>query len=214
MFCRRCGASIQAESHFCSKCGKQLLVSPSPWLQALVRKLRLESPYPYAGLLFLVFFVWLIQPRQSNVDYSTVHVELELEGESGRPEENIFRHHLSLILENVSDGPIREIPVEFRVRIEPERTGEVVSDFLGRRLVIHRDGQSLPLLVVLTDLVEAEEKRRYTIDGIVTMLPPAVVTYEVVAEGTGEVLASLETTIEREVPEVTGPIAGLIGPVQ
>ncbi len=212
MFCSHCGASIQADSHFCSKCGKQLLASPSPRRLALVRKLRLESPYPYAGLLFLVFFVWIIQPRQSDVDYSTIHVELE--GESGRPEENIFRHHLSLILENVSDGPIREIPVEFRVRIEPERTGEVVADFLGRRLVIHRDGQSLPLVVVLTDLVEAEEKRRYTIDGIVTMLPPAVVTYEVVAEGTGEVLASLETTIEREVPEVTGPIAGLIGPVQ
>ncbi len=207
MFCRYCGASIQADSEYCSKCGKRLLTSPRPWVQALVQTLRLESPYPYAGVLFIFFLIWVIQPRQSNVDYSQIHIELELEGESGRPEENIFRHHLSLILENVSAEPIREIPVEFRVRVEPQRTGEVVSDFLGRRLVIHRDGESLPLLVVLTDLVEAQERRRYTIDGIVTMTPPADVTYEVLAEGSGEVLATLETTIQPEGTDVSGPVA-------
>ncbi len=209
MFCRYCGASIQADSEYCSKCGKRLATRPSARIQALVRTLRLESPYPYAGVLFILFLLWIVQPRQSNVDYSQVHLELELEGESGRPEENIFRHHLSLIVENVSAAPIREIPVEFRVRVEPERTGEVVSDFLGRRLVIHRDGESLPLLVVLTDLVEAQEKRRYTIDGIVTMTPPAEVTYEVLAEGTDEVLASFEATIERVAPETNGPVASL-----
>ncbi len=209
MFCRFCGASIPSDSEFCSKCGKRLLKSPSPRARMLVRKLGLESPYPYAGVLFILFLTWVVQPRQANVDYSQVHIELELEGESGRPEEHIFRHHLSLILENVSDGPIREIPVEFRVRIQPERTGEVVSDFLGRRLVIHRDGESLPLLVVLTDLVEAQEKRRYTIDGIVTMTPPADITYEVVAEGTDEVLASLRATIVGETPDISGPVASL-----
>ena len=209
MFCRYCGASIQADSEYCSKCGKRLLTSPSPRVQALVRTLRLESPYPYAGVLFIFFLIWVVQPRQSNVDYSQVHLELELQGESGRPDENIFRHHLSLIVENVSAGPLREIPVEFRVRIEPERTGEVVSDFLGRRLVIHRDGESLPLLVVLTDLVEAQEKRRYPIDGIVTMTPPADVIYEVLAEGSDEVLASLEARIERAAPDSSGPVASL-----
>ena len=209
MFCRYCGASIQADSEYCSKCGKRLISAPSPRVQALVRLLRLESPYPYAGVLFILFLVWVAQPRQSNVDYSRVHLELELEGESGRPDENIFRHHLSLIVENVSAAPIREIPVEFRVRIEPERTGEVVSDFLGRRLLIHRDGESLPLLVVLTDLIEAQEKRRYTIDGIVTMTPPAEVTYEVLADGTDEVLASFEATIGREAPEISDPVASL-----
>ena len=209
MFCRYCGASIQADSEYCSKCGKRLISAPSPRVQALVRLLRLESPYPYAGVLFILFALWIVQPRQSNVDYTQIHIELELEGESGRPEENIFRHHLSLIVENVSAEPLREIPVEFRVRIEPERTGEVVSDFLGRRLVIHRDGESLPLLVVLTDLIEAQEKRRYTIDGIVTMTPPAEVTYEVLAEGTGEVLASFEATIEPAAPVINGPVARL-----
>ena len=209
MFCRFCGASIQSDSEYCSKCGKRLPSSPRPWVSNLVRTLRLESPYPYAAVLFIFFAAWVAQPRQSNVDYSQVRLELELEGESGRPDENIFRHHLSLVVENVSDAPIREIPVEFRVRIEPERTGEVVSDFLGRRLVIHRDGESLPLIVVLTDLIEAQQKRRYTIDGIVTMTPPADVIYEVLAEGTGEVLTSLEASIGREAPDVPGPVAGL-----
>ena len=209
MFCRYCGASIQADSEYCSKCGKRLSTATPPRTQALVRMLRLESPYPYAGVLFILFLVWIVQPRQSNVDYSQIHLELELEGESGRPEENIFWHHLSLIVENVSAAPIREIPVEFRVRIEPERTGEVVSDFLGRRLVIHRDGESLPLLVVLTDIVEARQKRRYTIDGIVTMTPPADVIYEVLAEGTDEVLASLQATIARETPDINASVASL-----
>ena len=157
----------------------------------------------------MLFLLWVVQPRQSNMDYSRVHFELELEGVSGIPEENIFRHHLSLIVENVSAAPIREIPVEFRVLVEPERSGEVVTDFLGRRLVIYRGGDSLPLIVVLADLVEAQEKRRYTIDGIVTMTPPRTVTYEVLAEGTSEVLASFEATIERERLDANASVASL-----
>jgi hypothetical protein len=209
MFCRFCGAPITVGSHFCSTCGKRLLTPPSARTQVWLSKLRLDTPYPYAGFFFLLFVLWVIQPRQSGVDYSKVRFELQLEGESGRPEENVFRHHLSLIVENVSSEPVRELPVEFRVRVDPERTGEVVSDFLGRRLVIHRDGESMPLIVVLADLVEASGKRRYTIDGIVTMEPPANITYEVLAEGSEDVLASLAATIQRPPVSTTDPVAQL-----
>ena len=207
MFCRFCGASIAANSHFCSKCGKRLVSAPSRRREAIVRILHLETPYPYAGLLFLLFVGLLMQPRQSNVDYTQVRLELVLEGETSVPEENIFRHHMSLIVENVSEEPVREIPIDLRVRVEPDQPVEVVSDFLGQRLIILRNGERLPLIVILNDLVEPTEKRRYTIDGIVTTAPPADVTYEVWGEDTGEVLASLSARIRRDPPTVTGPVA-------
>ena len=207
MFCRFCGASIAANSHFCSKCGKRLVSAPSRRREAIVRILHLETPYPYAGLLFLLFVGLLMQPRQSNVDYTQVRLELVLEGETSVPEENIFRHHMSLIVENVSEEPVREIPIDLRVRVEPDQPVEVVSDFLGRRLIILRNGERLPLIVILHDLVEPTEKRRYTIDGIVTTAPPADVTYEVWGEDTDEILASLSASIRREPPAGTGPVA-------
>lgn len=204
MFCRFCGASVAPGSRYCSGCGKRLLTAPSARGQVLLRRLHLDTPYPYAAILFLLFAVWLLQPVEPTVDYSKIVMTLELEGESGRPDENIFRHHLSLIVENVSPDPVREIPVEFRVRVEPDREGEVLSDFLGRRVMIHRDGESLPLIIVLADLIDASERRRYTLDGIVTMEPSADITYEVIAQDT--VLSSLSVPIQA--PDATGSVPG------
>ncbi len=211
MFCRHCGADVLDDSRFCSSCGKSLDPAPVVERPSLAAKLRLNTPYPYAALLFFGFALWVIGPPETQTDYSQIRLELELRGESGYPDENIYRHHLSLIVENVGTEPVSEIPVEIRARVEPDQPAEVVSDFLGRQLVILQNGESLPLIVILSDEVASGEKRRYAIDGIVTTVPPAGVTYEVVVEDTGQVLAALRAEIERPAEGGTpsGPIARL-----
>ena len=211
MFCRHCGADVLADSRFCSSCGKSLDPPPVVERTSLFAKLRLNTPYPYAALLFLGFALWTIGPLETQTDYSQIRLELELRGESGYPDENIYRHHLSLIVENIGTEPVSEIPVEIRARVEPDQPAEVVSDFLGRQLVILQNGESMPLIVILSDEVAGGEKRRYAIDGIVTTTPPAGVTYEVLVEDTGQVLAVLSAEIERPAEGGTpsGPIARL-----
>jgi hypothetical protein len=201
MFCRFCGAAILPDSRFCSRCGKPVAAG-SPRADAAVAKLRLKTPYPYALLVFMGFLVWALQPDHPPFDYSTVRLELELAGETSVPEQNLFRHHFSLIVENVGEGPIPEVPVEIRARVEPaEQAAQVESDFLGRRLVILSDGKAVPLVVYLTDPLAVGEKRRYSIDGIVTSTPPFNIVYEVAAEDSAEVLASFSTVIPAAPPE-------------
>ena len=209
MFCRHCGTTLAPDSQYCAKCGKPLFSKGSLRWEAVVAKLKLKTPYPYFGVLVLAFVIWGIQPRQRHADYSLIGWELELEGESSYPEDNIFRHHMSLILENLSDEPIGEIPVELTARLEPEQAAEIVYDFLGRQLVIMRDGVKIPLIVVLTDALDVGEKRRYTIDGIVTTQAPAEITYEVRGEDTSDVLATLRAEIRRPPVEPGGPVARL-----
>ena len=211
MFCRHCGADVADDSRFCSKCGKSL--DPPP-VVGLLASLRLNTPYPYAALLFFGFALWALDPLAPSTDYSQIRLELELRGESGYPDENIYRHHLSLIVENIGSEPVSEIPVEIRARVEPDQPAEIVSDFLGRQLVILENGESLPLIVILSDEVASGEKRRYSIDGIVRTMPPAGVTYEVLIEDTGQVLASFRAEIERPAEDGTpsGPIARLRSP--
>lgn len=198
MFCRFCGAAILPDSRFCSACGKRL-APHSPRREALVRKLRLKTPYPYAAAAFLLFLAWAFQPGPPPFDYTRVSMELELQGESAEVRSNLFRHHLSLIVVNVGDMPVLEVPVQIRARVDDgaDHRAQVECDFLGRRFAVLEEGQEIPLVVILTDDIDAAGKRRYSIDGIVTAEPPFSVTYEVLAEGSEAVLAS----ITRVVPE-------------
>ena len=211
MFCRHCGANVPDDSRFCSKCGKSLDPPPVVGRPNLSARFRLNTPYPYAALLFFGFVLWTIGPPETPTDYSQIRLELELRGESGYPDENIYRHHMSLIVENIGNEPVSEIQVEIRARVEPDQPAEIVSDFLGHQLAILQNGESLPLIVILSDEVAGGEKRRYAIDGIVRTMPPAGVTYEVLVENTGQVLAALRARIERPAEDGTpsGPIAWL-----
>src|SRR4029453_5081466 len=54
MFCRYCGAHILEDSLFCAKCGKNLGRSTHPRIEKLVHVLRLNTPYPYFGILLIL----------------------------------------------------------------------------------------------------------------------------------------------------------------
>lgn len=190
MFCRLCGAAVLPDSHFCSKCGKRIGGGFSPRTEAVIERLRLKTPIPYAVVAFLVFVAWAIQPGAPPFDYSSVRMEFELLGETEAPDSNLFRHHLSLIVENTGEEPIGSVPVAIRARVEPDEMVEVECDFLGRRLLILRDGMELPLVVFLEDNIGPDEKRRYSIDGLVVAVPPFSVSYEILTEDSEQVLAS------------------------
>jgi len=197
MFCRFCGARILEDSLFCSKCGKRLAGDRRSGSDTGGWRVRLKSPYPWAVLLFLAFVVWTVRPDSPGVDPSALALELELEGESSVADANVFRHYLSLVVENRGSGPVGEIPVEFQASIVPDQDAEVVSEFRGGRFVVLRNGQSLPLILILDDEIAPSEKRRFPIDSIVTTAPPAEVTYTVRSEASGEVLASLSAPVKR-----------------
>ena len=206
MFCRFCGAQLLINSVFCARCGKQLTAAPVAAESRLASKLRLKTPYPWAALLLVLFFGWALRPDSVAPDFSTIVFELELQAESSAPEEDIFRHYLSLVVENVSGTPIRDIPVELHATVIPEQAVEVVSEFRGGRFVVLHDADARPITLILSDEIAANEKRRFPIDSIVTTRPPAEVTYTLVAEGSSEVLASLSAPIG-EPPAQNGPLA-------
>ena len=206
MFCRFCGAQLLANSLFCAHCGKRLSAAPVAAENRLVRKLRLKTPYPWAALLLVLFFGWALLPDSVATDFSTITLELELQAESSTPEEAIFRHYLSLVVENVGETPIRDIPVELHATVIPEQPVEVVSEFRGGRFIVLSDADARPITLILSDEIAAHEKRRFPIDSIVTTQPPAEVTYTLVLEGSSEVLASLSAPIG-EPPAQDGPLA-------
>jgi hypothetical protein len=206
MFCRFCGVPILADSRFCSKCGKHL-ADGSPRSDAIVRRLYLKTPYPYAVVVFLMFVAWAIQPDRPPFDYSDIRLELELVGKSEVGESNLYRHHFSLIVENIGNDLINDVPVEIRAHVEPDQPVEVETDFLGRRLVIMRDGDPFPLVVILQDEVEVSEKRRYSIDGIATSVPPFSITYEFLAENSDQVLASFTELVRSRDDDSEEPVS-------
>src|SRR4249920_2950194 len=95
MFCRYCGASIADDSRFCAKCGKRLGRAAYPRLEKIVTPLRLKTPYPYFGLLLLLFVAWTLRPGQSDVDYSHLKWSMQLDQKLDRPEEQHFQQALS-----------------------------------------------------------------------------------------------------------------------
>ena len=208
MFCRYCGAAILPDSRFCSRCGKSVAGGFSARTETVIKRFRLKTPYPYAAFFFLLFVAWAIQPAAPPFDYSTVRMEFELLGETEAPDSNLYRHHLSLIVENVGEERIGTVPVAIRARAEPNETVEVECDFLGRRLMILQDGTELPLLLYLDGGIDDQEKRRYSIDGLVVAMPPFSVTYEILTEDTEQVLASFTGEVtDRE--ELSGEQASI-----
>jgi hypothetical protein len=171
------------------------LIGGSPRADAIVRRFHLNTPIPYAIALFLLFVAWAVRPDPPPFDYTNVRFELELVGQSEVPASNLYRHHFSLVVENIGSTRLSEVPVELRARFDPEQPVRVESDFLGRRLIILTDQEPVPLVVILEDELDVSEKRRYSIDGIVTSAPPFNITYEVVAQDSDQVLASFSDLI-------------------
>jgi len=208
MDCQHCGADIREDSLFCFRCGRAVETIRVKSTGAR-RKSVLHTPYPYTALLLIGFVFWASRPERPAIDYSMLRMELELRGESGYPAEDIHRHHLSLVVENIGTEILSEVPIEIRARLEPQQPVKIVSDFLGRQMTILDDRGEIPLVVILSDEVDIGKKRRYAIDGIVVTRAPAEVTYEILSEGQGEILAFLDATIpssQRSKPS-KGPIA-------
>ena len=198
MRCKNCGTDIPNDSKYCLNCGKSIGTASIKTHAKSKRQFQLSNPYLYAALPLVLFLIWAFMPREPSTDYSQLRLELELKGQSRYPNQQIFRHHLSLIVENIGDDPISEIPVQIRVHVDPPRSTQVVSDFLGRQLTIMKSGQSLPLIIILSDEVQSGQKRRYSIDGIVTTIHSGEGTYEILVESTGEILTALTAKIESQ----------------
>jgi zinc-ribbon domain len=192
MFCRYCGARVEADSLFCSKCGKKL-AGAAP--EAPGRWQRFKTPWPWAGLVFLVFLTWVLFGGHRPPDLSQVAMDLELVNRSELPDQGLFRHHLSLVVENQGDAPVAEIPVDLAATVTPDQDAEVVAEFRGNSFVILSGGETRPLVLVLADELAVSEKRRFAIDTFVETDPPAEVTYTVVSDPPGEVLATLSVSI-------------------
>lgn len=192
MFCRHCGARIEADSVFCSRCGKKIAKlgpgAPSRWH-------RLKTPWPWAGLVFLAFLTWALAGGDSRPDLSQLTMELEMVDHSELPDQGLFRHHLSLVVENQGEEPVAEIPVDLSAALTPDQAVEVVAEFRGNRFVILSGGEARPLVLVLADELAGSEKRRFPIDTLVETHPPAEVTYTVASDPPGEVLATLTVPI-------------------
>lgn len=210
MFCRFCGAPTPVDSRFCPKCGKRI-AGDSPRSDAIARRLWLRTPYPYAAILILAFLTWAFQPRSTAFEYETVRLSIELDGRSSAPEQSLYRHHFSLVVENIGEEAIAEVPVELRAEVlgrdgSPTGSVRVDSEFLGRRLPLVVNDRSDPLIVVLTDDLAPGDKRRYTIDGIVTGAPPFDVRYQLIDQQSGDVLADVTVGEPAGTPG-TGPDA-------
>lgn len=196
MFCRYCGARIEADSIFCSRCGKNVAevapgAAPPGWH-------RLKTPWPWAGLVFLAFLTWALVGGGEAPDLSHLAMELELVDHSEVPDQGLFRHHLSLVVENQGDEPVAEIPVDLLATLTPDQDVEVVAEFRGNRFVILSGGEARPLVLVLADELAGSEKRRFPIDTLVETTPPAEVTYTVASDPPERVLATLSVPIPGE----------------
>jgi len=190
MFCRFCGAHIADDSVFCAKCGKRLGPHENPRLDAVVHKLRLKTPYPYAAILITLFILWAAWPAGSRADYSHLKWSFELDRKIESPADHQYQQALSLVVENTGPAPVEEIPIEVRATIAPVKPADVEADFLGRRLLILQRGRPLPLTVVIAGTVPSGSKRRVLLNGNIMAEAPFKVTYEVRDEDGRAVLAS------------------------
>jgi len=190
MFCRYCGASIVEDSLFCAKCGRRLGKKEHPRLNKVVQALRLKTPYPYFAFLLIGYLIWAIGPRQSHADFSNLKLSIELDRELDVPEQNTYQQSLSLVVENAGQTAVREVPVELTAKIEPAKSADIITGFLGRRLMIMRQGRPLPLVLVLANDLEPGHKKRFLLEGSIQAVPPFKVTYEVRQEDQTEALAS------------------------
>jgi hypothetical protein len=196
MFCRYCGSHIPNDSVFCPKCGKRLGTRENPRVDAIVRKLRLKTPYPYFGLVITLFVLWASWPKGSRADYSHLKWSFELDKTADVPAQQMFQQALSLVVENPGPVAVAEIPVELRATIEPSKRADVEADFLGRRLLILQQGHTLPLTVVVAGEITPGAKKRILVNGNILAAPPFKVTYELRDEAGRNTLAKY--VVERQ----------------
>lgn len=190
MFCRYCGVHIPDDSQFCPKCGKRLEKRVNPRVEKIVQRLRLKTPYPYAALLILLFAVWLLWPRGTSADYSHLKFSIELDKKVNDPANHMYLQAFSIVIENNGSTAVTDLPIELRARIEPRKRADVEADFIGRRLLILQQGQTLPLTVVIGGTIPPHGKQRVQLNGNVETDPPFRVTYEIRDEDGQKVLAN------------------------
>jgi hypothetical protein len=191
IFCRYCGAAIADDSLFCAKCGRKLGRIANPRIDKIVKVLRLRTPYPYAIFLFLIAGLWLLLPaRQAPVDYSGLKWTLRSDRKLDLPAEKLYQEGFSLILENDGPAAVREIPVDFTAKIEPQQRADIEARFLGHRHLMMHEGKVFPLGVILEDQVPPGKKHTFGIEGSIQADPPFKVTYEIRERDSRNVLAS------------------------
>jgi hypothetical protein len=190
MFCRYCGAYIPEDSLFCAKCGKRLGKRENPRLAKIVRTLRLKTPYPYFGLLLLLFIVWAIGPRRSRADYSHLKWSIELDKKNEIRDENLYQQAFSLVVENTGGSAVQGVRVDLTAKIEPQKPADVLAGFQGQRLYLLQRGVQLPLTMDLIDSLPPGTRKRYFLEGSIEATPPFKVTYEIREENQKPVLAS------------------------
>jgi zinc-ribbon domain len=190
MFCRFCGAHILEDSLFCAKCGKRLGRSGNPRIEKAVKVFRLNTPYPYFGLLLVLVASWILFHPKSRFDYSQTKWSIEMDRKLDVPDDNLFRESLSLVVENTGSKSIRGIPIEVHARIEPQKLADVVAAFPGDREMVIQRGKPQPVGVVLSDAIAGGAKRRYSFDESVQAIAPFKVTIEVLQDDARTVLAN------------------------
>ena len=90
----------------------------------------------------------------------------------------MYLQAFSIVIENTGTTAVSDVPVELRARIEPRKRADVEAEFIGRRLLILQQGQTLPLTVVIGGTIPAGGKQRVQLNGNVQADPPFKVTYE------------------------------------
>jgi hypothetical protein len=124
-------------------------------------------------------------------DYTDLKWTFQEDRKADIAESNLYQQGLSLILENTGSKPVRETPIELRVRIEPPQPADIAATFLGHRLPIMTAGKALPLTVVLSDEIRPGTKRSFLLEGSIQAKPPFKVTYEIREQNSETVLAEL-----------------------
>jgi hypothetical protein len=190
MFCRYCGAHIADDSLFCAKCGKRLGKRVNPRVEKTVRVLRLNTPYPYFAVMFLLFAGYMIGSRKPRLDYSHIKLTMEAERNLDRREDNLFQQGFALQLENTGSTTMNEIRVDLTARIEPAKPAEVIANYRGQNLPIMEAGKARPYGLVLAGQVNPGSKRQFGLGGSIQAEPPFKVTYEIREEDSETVLAS------------------------
>src|SRR4051812_19186145 len=112
MFCRFCGTQIPPDSLFCAKCGRRLGRKVHPRIEEIVARYRLNTPYPYFGLLLLLCVVWVVTARKPAFDYSQTKWSIEMDRKLDTPADNMYRESLSIVVENTGTKPLLGIPIE------------------------------------------------------------------------------------------------------
>jgi hypothetical protein len=190
MFCRFCGAHLLDDSLFCSKCGKRTGRSENPQWERIIKGLRLRTPYPYAIFLIAVVTIWALSPHAAPVDYSNLKWTLSENRKLDLPSESLFQQSFSLVLENAGGKSVKDIPVAFTARIEPQQPADIGVSYRSERTTIMNAGKATPpVMLILSDEVRPGSKRSFLLEGSIQAQPPFKVTYEVREEGTEKVLA-------------------------